>query len=126
MSCDVISTLYSSSTTCASSTRSSESTSSCSQVASRLTTSASAPKVTSAARTRASTCSAVTVADMYRSPVCGVGSGGEPAVDDERGSGDVAGLFGGQEADAGRDLFGRAGAPHGDALGHRLEQPLGH
>src|SRR4051794_8406802 len=95
-------TPYSSSTICASSTRSSESMSSASKVASRVTSSGSGPKVEIASRTRVSICSVVTV--LIRCVL----SGGQAAVDCQGCSGDVCGLGRGQEADARGDLLGRS------------------
>src|SRR2546423_11109849 len=118
MSSPLISTPYSSSAIWASSTRSSESTSSASNSASRLILSGSAPNSSSALKTRCSTCSLVAVVliapPFGPCPLCG-----QAAVDCQGRSGHVRGLVRGEEAHAGRDLLGGAGA----AGRGRLQQP---
>src|SRR3954452_7410416 len=93
-----------------SSARSSESTSSSSNVDSSLMSSASGPNWTRASRTVVSTASGVTVSgiSMVLSLVGSVGLSAHAAVDEQRRAGHVAGVVGGEEAHGGGGLLGRA------------------
>src|SRR5581483_268766 len=119
----------SSSITWATSTRSSESMSSDSNVASRVTSSGSGPSLAIASMMVVSTVSCVAAGIGVLLSVVGwgvggrrseVGSGGQPSVDCQGRSGHVAGFVACQKADACRDLVGCPGA----ASGHVLEKAL--
>src|SRR5215472_12566352 len=116
MSSPLSTTPYSSSTICASSTRSRESMSSSSNVASDVISLASGPKLASASTTRSCTCSLVTalieVSSFFvfqqREP-----SGGQTAIDCKHRAGHTARLLRHEEAYASRHLFCSAGPLRG-------------
>src|ERR671922_267164 len=126
MSSPLSCTPYSSSTICASSTRSRESTSMASNSASGLIWSGSAPNSSSALNTRCSICSLVMVVDIGFLLRRFLRSGGQAAVHGQTSSGHVAGLGRGQEADARRPLLGRAGPARGHGLQPLFLEALGH
>src|SRR4051794_31425526 len=129
MSSLLSSTPYSSWTIWPSSTRSSESTSSASKVASRVTSSGSGPKEATASMTRASICWGVACCVDMLISFEGVSPfdhrrsgdlpatlrlGGQTAVDGQNGAGDVPGVGGSEEGDRRGDLLGAAGPAGGD------------
>src|SRR5579863_9041177 len=120
MSSPLSTTPYSSSTICASSTRSRESMSSSSKVASAVISLASGPKLASASTTRSCTCSLVTALIETSSflVVLEADSSTQAAIDCKHRSSHVASLLRYQEAYASCDVLGCAGPPGR----HRVQQ----